>query len=123
MKTIIDENTGELIEVQEDNELVVKELEEKGIITDDFLEKLEQLAYFKQQVEMFEAKNREVIKEVFKKYGVKSCKSEYLTISFIDEHMQQRVDTDALRKDGLYEKYSKFSVVKESIRIKLKGDK
>ena len=123
MKTIIDQETGELIEVQEDNELVVKELEDLGIITDDYLNKLEQLAYFKQQVEMFETKNREVIKEVFKKYGVKSCKSDYLTISFIEEHMQQRVDTDALKKDGLYDKYSKFSVVKESIRIKLKGDK
>lgn len=123
MKTIIDNETGELIEVEETNELVVKELEDMGIITTDYLDKLEQFAYLKQQIEMIEYKNKELIKEVFKKHNVKSCKSDYINISYIPEHMQQRVDVEKLKQDGLYDKYTKFGVVKESIRIKLKEGK
>lgn len=121
MKTIIDNQTGELVEVPDNNELVVKELEDKGIITSDYLDKLEQLAYLKEQIETHDFQCREVIKEVFKKYGVKSCKSDYITISYVDEHMQKRVDNERLKADGLYDKYIKFVPVKESIRVSLKG--
>lgn len=121
MKTIIDEQTGELIEVEETNELVVKELEDLGIITNDYLDKLEQFAHLKDCIETYEFQQKEKIKEVFKKYGVKTCKSDYITISYIEEHMAKRIDVERLKADGLYDKYVKFSPTKESIRVSLKG--
>lgn len=119
MKTILDNETGELIEVEETNELVAKEI--NPLITDEFIEQLEQIEYLEQQIDMFKSKHKEQIKEIFKKYNIKSFKNDYITITYVGEGMSQRVDTQRLKDDGLYDKYSKFTPVKEQIRVKLKG--
>lgn len=121
MKTIIDEETGELIEVEDKNDLVAKEMNE--LITDDFIDKLVQFEYLEQQIEMFKTEHREQIKEIFKKYGIKSFKNDYISITYVADGMQKRVDTDRLKQEGLYEKYLKLFPTKESIRVQLKGDK
>ena len=120
MKTIVDENTGELKEVPETNDLVLTELEESGVINDHVLQLYENLATAKQQIEMYEHSAKEKIKEVFKKYNIKSFSNQYITISLVKESMQQRVDTEHLKQDGLYDKYSKLVPVAESVRIKVK---
>lgn len=119
MKTIVDNETGELIEVEEKNELVEKEL--MPLITDDFIEKLVELDYLKEQIETYQFSIKEKIKDVFKKYGVKSCETDFLTISYVPEFMKKSIDSERLKDDGLYEKYIKFTPVKESIRFSLKG--
>lgn len=120
MKTIIDEETGELIEVEDKNDLVAKEMNE--IITDDFIDKLVQFEYLEQQIEMFKTEHREQIKEIFKKYGIKSFKNDYITITYVPESKKKIIDTNRLKNDGLYDFYSKESDVKESIRVSLKGN-
>lgn len=119
MAYIIDQETGELIEEVNKNELVAKELE--PIITEEFLDNYAKFEYYSQQLETFKNKNKEFIKQVFQKYNIKTCKNDYITISYVPEHMQQRVDVDRLKADGLYEKYTKYSNVKESIRVSMKG--
>lgn len=115
MKTIIDEETGEIIEVEENTDLVAKEM--NALITDDFIEKLEQLDYLEQQIEMFKTEHREQIKDIFKKYGIKSFKNDYITITYVAEGMRKQVDNERLKNDGLYKKYLKLVPNKESIRI------
>lgn len=115
----IDSETGELIEKEDTNELVAKEI--NPIITDDFLEKLEMMEALEQQIEMFKTEHREQIKEIFKKYGVKSFKNDYISITYVPETMQKRVDNQRLKDDGIYDKYLKFVPVKEQIRITKKG--
>ena len=119
MKQIIDEETGEIKEVEETYDLVAKEM--SALITDDFIEKLEMLEALEQQVEMYKTEHKEKIKEVFKKYGIKSFKNDYITITYVEATMQKRVDNQRLKDDGIYEKYLKLVPVKESIRITKKG--
>lgn len=121
MKTIIDEETGELIEVEETTDLVAKEM--NALITDDFIEKLVQVEYLQQQIEMFKTEHREQIKDIFKKYGIKSFKNDYISITYVAEGIQKRVDNERLKQEGLYDKYLKVVPTKESIRVQLKGDK
>ena len=119
MKKIVNQETGEIEEVEETYELVAKEI--NPLITDEFLEKLEMLEALEQQIEMFKTEHKEQIKEVFKKYDIKSFKNDYITITYVPETMQKRVDNQRLKDDGIYENYLKFVPVKESIRITKKG--
>lgn len=121
MKQIVDQETGEIIEVEDNYDLVAKEMNE--LITDEFIEKLVQVEYLTQQIEMFKAEHKEKIKDIFKKYGIKSFKNDYVSITYVAEGMQKRVDNERLKNDGLYDKYLKVVPTKESIRVQLKGDK
>ena len=120
MKKVIDNESGEIVDVPETHDLVLKELEENGVITDDVLELYYDLAAVKMRIEMYEHEAKEKIKEVFNKYNIKSFSNQYITISLVKESLQQRVDTEHLKQDGLYDKYSKMVPVAESIRIKVK---
>ena len=120
MKTIIDNETGELIEVEETTELVERELNEVGVNYEEYFDKQIQYKALKEQMEMWEQENREVIQKVFEKYNIKSLKTEYGSISYIAESSQKRVDTDRLKEDGLYEKYLKIIPTKAHLMIKAK---
>lgn len=119
MKTIIDQETGEVIEVEEKQELVAKEM--NALITDDFVEQLEQLDYLEQQIKMFKTKNKEKIKEIFKKYNIKSFKNDYITITYVDGGMKKALDIERLKDDGVYDKYVMLKPYEEQIRITKKG--
>lgn len=119
MKTIIDELTGELIEVEDKNELVAKEM--NALITDDLIEQLEQLDYLEYQIKQFKASNKEKIKEIFKKYNIKSFKNDYITISYVDAGLKKQLDTQKLKDDGLYEKYIVMRPYEDQVRITKKG--
>lgn len=119
MKYVANEN-GELVEVPETNDLVAKELLEVGVSIDDYFEQKIRANTLKEQLEMWEQENREKIKEVFKKYGIKSFKNDYGSISFVEEGMSQKVDTKKLKEDGLYDKYSYWTTTKEHLVIRVK---
>lgn len=95
--------------------------EMQTLITDDVLEMYEQLAYYKQQVAMFEHQYKEQLKALLVANDIKSYSDEYVNVTYIPSHTTKRVDTDKLKEEGLYDEYVKDVEVKESIRIKLKG--
>lgn len=122
MKQIVNELTGEIYEIpEENNELVKKEMNE--IITDTLLDQLVQVQYLEQQIEIWKFQNKEKIKEIFKAYNVKSFKNEYIEITYVPETTRKSVDTNKLKQAGIYEEFCKESPVKESLRIKLKEEK
>ena len=119
MKKIIDELTGEIIDVEETNELVEKKLYEVGVLSEQVIEMINQYQRYTEEFEMFKFK----LKEAMKEYGIKSWKTDDFTATYKDESIQKRVDNDRLKEDGLYEKYLKLVPVKESLMIKFKKDK
>lgn len=123
MKQIIDNDTGEVIEVEETHDLVIKELNEVGINYEEYFDKQIQLKTLKEQMEIWEQKHRDSIQKVFEKYNIKSLKTEYGTISYVEDSTQKRVDNDRLKQDGLYEKYLKLVPVKAHLMIKAKENK
>ena len=120
MKQIIDNDTGEVIEVEETYEIVQRELNEVGVDYEEYFEKQIQFKALKEQMEIWEQKNRDVIQKIFEKHNIKSLKTEEGTISYIEESTQKRVDTERLKQDGLYEKYLKLVPTKAHLMIKAK---
>ena len=119
MKEVVNELTGEVIEIPEiDNELVAKEI--NALIPNDLIEAMEQLAYLERKIESFKDTHKEQIKETFKKYGIKSFKNDYISITYVPEGTRRSVDTNKLKMAGLYDEFCKTSNTKESLRITLK---
>lgn len=116
MKTIIDNETGELIEVEEKNELVEKKLYEVGAIDQETFEMLVSYQYYKEQYEEFIYK----LKKAFEENGIKKWETDDFTATFKEESLQKRVDTERLKEDGLYEQYLKLVPVKSSLQIRFK---
>lgn len=116
MKQIIDNETGEVIDVEETNEIATKKLYEVGAITEDTADFIEQYLTIKQQYEMFTY----ALGNAMRDNGIKSWKNELFTATLSEESIQKRIDTDRLKEDGLYDKYLKLVHMKSSLRIKFK---
>ena len=116
MKKIIDNDTGEIIEVPEKNEVVEKKLFELGAIDEETYEFLEKFQTIQEQFEIFKYKLQKAMAE----HNIKSWKNDYFTATFKPETYTKRVDVERLKEDGLYEKYLKLSPVKESLQIRFK---
>lgn len=112
----IDELTGEVIE--EDTSLVKKEM--NALITDELLDQLVQMKYLEEQIEIWKFKNKETIKELFKKFNIKSFENDYIKLTYVAPTHRKSVDTQKLKDAGLYDKFLKVSDVEENLRIKLK---
>ena len=120
MKTIVDADTGEIVEVEETTEIVARDLADVGVNYEDYFEMELKAKALKEQMEIWEWSKRDAIKEVFKKHGIKSFKCEEGSITYVEERLQKRVDNDRLKQDGVYEKYLKLVPVKEHLVIKIK---
>ena len=116
MKTIVDQKTGEIIEVEEANEIAERKLYEVGVLSEQVIEMINQYQRYKEEFEMFKYKLQQAMKE----NGIKSWKTDDFTATLKEESIQKRVDNDRLKEDGLYEKYLKLVPVKESLMIKFK---
>ena len=119
MKQIIDELTGEVIEVEESNEIAERKLYEVGAITDDTADFIEQYLAAKEQYEMF----LHILEKAMLDNNIKSWNNDQFIATIRNESLQKRVDTERLKQDGLYEKYLKLVPVKQSLSIKFKGRK
>lgn len=113
---VVNKLTGEVYDIPEDNELVEKKNEVAKMFTDSVLEMYYQLQGLYEAKEQFEYK----IMEQMKKYNIKSIDNDYFNINYIPEHETTRVDTNKLKEAGIYDDFSKKSITKESIRIKIK---
>ena len=89
MKHIIDEATGEIVEVEEANDIAEKILYEVGAIGDDTAEFIEKYLAVKEQFEMFE----HVLKKAMIENNIKTWKNDYFTVS-MRVHKQGWIPTD-----------------------------
>lgn len=116
MKTIIDSETGELIEVEDQNEIAERKMEETGLLTKEMYEIVASYLYYKDQVETF----RYQLQKTMQENDVKKWDNDLFQAVRVAEHIEKRVDVERLKADGLYEKYIKLIPVKEKLNLKFK---
>ena len=119
MKQIIDNETGEIVEVEESNEIAERKLYEIGAIDKQTFETLASYQYYKEWFETF----RYTLEKAMKENGIKKWDNEYFVATDKEDSIQKRVDTDRLKEDGLYDKYLKLVSVKGGLQIKFKKGK
>ena len=116
MKTIIDAETGELVEVETPNELAVRKLTELGVIKQGTLDMLSNYVYYKEQFDLF----KHELEKAMTENGIKKWDNDYFVASATEETTQVRLDTDRLKEDGVYDRYLKVVPVKASVRVRFK---
>lgn len=116
MKQIIDRETGEIIEVEESNEIAERKLVEVGAITQDTYEMLAQFKYYQDQYETFKYQLEKAMRE----NGIKKWDNDYFIATIREDSMQKRVDTERMKDEGVYEDYLKLVPVKGGLTVKFK---
>ena len=116
MKQIIDNETGEIIEVKDDNEQTTELLTNAGVLDKEVYEIIDSMLYYQDQFEIFRGKLEDAMRE----NGIKKWDNDYFTATVKEDYLQKRVDTERLKKDGLYENYLKLVPTKGSLSIKFK---
>ena len=116
MKQIIDNETGEIITVQDENEKATELMVNAGVLDKEVYEIIDSMLYYQEQFETFKHK----LEKAMKDNGIKKWETDYFTATVKDDYLQKRVDTDRLKEDGLYEKYLKLIPTKGSLSIKFK---
>lgn len=116
MKTIVDAETGEVIEIEEANEVTTKLFTDLGVIDKETYEILDSFLYYKEQYELF----RHKLEEAMDEHNIKKWDNDYFTATNKSDSLQKRVDTERLKEDGLYQKYLKLVPVKGGVQIKFK---
>ena len=119
MKQIIDNETGEIIEVEEANEIATRKLTELGVLNDAVYEMIQKHLYYEDQFKTFKYK----LEQAMRDNNIKSWKTDEWSATVKDDSIQKRVDTERLKEDGLYDKYLKLVSVKGGLQIKFKGEK
>lgn len=123
MKQIIDNETGEIITIEDECEIAIRELNEVGCDIEQLFEMQLQLEALKDNIKAFEFKNRETISEYMKEHGLKSIRTDDGTITLKAGGLRKSIDSERLKEDGLYEKYLKVTPFAESLQVRLKGRK
>lgn len=108
------------VETEEQNALIEKEV--GTIVTQEFLNDLEKFEELKAAVEAKEEEIRSQLLELFEKNGIKSFKNDRVTISYKDSYIRTSVDSNKLKREGLYDDFAKQTIVKASIVLKVNYD-
>lgn len=116
MKQIINNETGEIEEVLEANELTEQKLYEVGAIDKETFEMLETYLYYEDRMKLLKYN----LEKAMKDNGIKKWENEYFTATIKEDSTQKRVDTERLKEDGLYDDYLKLVYVKGGLQIRFK---
>lgn len=93
------------------------ELQLSQEITDTLLELKEYQKLKKEMVDKEKAV-KEAILEAMEKYEVKSFENEAVKLTYKEAFTRPTVDTDLLKAQGLYDDFTKNSLVKSSLTVK-----
>ena len=118
MKTIVDEN-GEIVEVQDENEIAEQKLMEVGAIDKNTYDFLEEYLTAQERYETF----RYILEKAMKENNIKSWKNDYFTATLKEDSVSTRVDTAKLKESGMYEQFTKLVPVKGGLTIKFKDQR
>lgn len=112
---IVDNDTNELM-----NDIVKAEV--GALITDDVVDMIEKYMMAKAAYDNWVAQHDDQIMNVMKEAGVKTIKTDYVTLSYVAPSVRKSVDTKKLKDEhpDIYEACLKETQVKESLRIKMK---
>lgn len=114
MKTIIDENTGEVLETENENEIAERKLYEVGAIDE---ETYDFLVMFKANEDRYK-RVRYAILKAMSENNIKKWIADDFTIIYKSGGKRKTIDIEKLKKDGLYDRYVKEVDYKESIDIR-----
>lgn len=95
-------------------------VEEEAAIQKAIEEKVSDLIIKAEEAKKTADKVRAAMLEAMRDNNIVKYDSPALTVTYVAPSKKRSVDVDALKKAGLYDRYLKESVVKESIRIKVK---
>lgn len=90
------------------------------VIAEKIIQELQDFYVLKARMEMQEKEVKEALQEAMEANNIKSFTNDELEITYIAETTRTSVDTQRLKDEGLYELYSKPSIVKASVRLKWK---
>lgn len=103
---------NELVKINDSNEIVLKE---------DVVKKIEAFNDMKKEIEYQEKLLKAGIMEAMEELDLKTLDIGNIHATYKDSYVIKSVDTNKLKRDGLYEIYEKETIVKPSIVIKV-GD-
>lgn len=122
MRQVVDSLTGEIIEIEEDNEIALRETNE--IINYEELYNLyETLEGVKSQIALMEEKAKPELIKYIKAHNGNNIKYHDLTISLRKGYMKTNFDSKKFKEDNpeLYNKYSYLKGIDETIVVKFGG--
>lgn len=102
------------------NQLQKYEEQALSLFTDEDIEKLRKFEELEAQVKAIKKQRNEELKRIFNESSEKSFENEKIRIIYIKEHSSKRVDTEKMKKEGIYEYYLKDVNVSDSIKIEVK---
>lgn len=122
MKQIIDNETGEIIEVEEDNEIALRETQDL-INYEELYDLYEKLEGVKSQIAMIEENAKPELIKYIKAHNGNNIKYHDLTISLRKGYMKTNFDSKKFKEEhkDLYDKYSYLKGIDETIVVKFGG--
>lgn len=116
--SVVNQLTGEVYDIPETTDLAEQKNNEivGEMFTDAVLDLYAQYEYLKEQKEMFEHK----LKKVCEENGIQKVDNEYFSISFIKAHKGRKVNTDLMKKAGIYDEFTTETDVKDYVRVRIK---
>lgn len=100
------------------------------IFTENKISELESIEYLitsleeqKKQAEAKEKEMKDALLAAMKEYGITTYDFGLVKATLKASYTRESVDTAALKKDGLYDKYKKTSTVKESLLLTIKKER
>lgn len=115
---VVNKQTGEVYDIPEDTRELVK-VEMQPLIPNEILEKYYQIQALQNEIDNWQFQIKDQVKEIFKKYNIKSFKNDYIELTYVAPTKRKSVDAQKLKDAGIYDELTKESEVKESLRVKI----
>lgn len=90
------------------------------IVAQEVKEKLKQFYEMKARMAVMEDELKSDVLQAMEKYGIKKVDNEVFSITYKAPSEQKRLDTEALKLQGLYDCFLKKVKIKSSVMIKFK---
>lgn len=102
----------ELLEIQ-NNEVALEQAT---------IEKIVRLQEARKEIEELDARLKMELLYAMEECGIKKYENPLFSVTYIAPHERTYVDTEKLKKDGLYDEYSYKLETSPSVRLKMKGE-
>lgn len=89
-------------------------------VEQDVIAKIRMIQLARKQAEELDARLKLELRNAMEECGVKKYENDLFSVTYIAPHDTTRVDSDKLKKDGLYDEYSYTIETSASVRIKMK---
>ncbi len=92
----------------------------QDLITPEEVAKIHEFYRLKKEIEAIDARVKAVLLENMKKEDIKKVDNDIFTATYVAGSFKTSVDTEKLKADGLYEKYTKRTPSSGYVRLKFK---